>query len=240
MPELNDELLDDAWDENSEKSGEKSDKGKENDGDDGDKEKIKVGEKEIPVDELVGLVARGEEYSVLKKKYPSIEFGGLADDYTKKAQRLSDLEKIEKDKKEKEGKKNVSEKEELAKKQVLDILAPEFRKIVKEEIGSNSAVNKYEGTMEGLEKELDNKDGRPKFERKEIEKYMEEVGIANPKIAYEYKFREELIEWNKEHKKEGNIPFVESASGGGMKIPKPKKLESYEDAEKATEELLGR
>ena len=244
MPEKKDELDEKFWDENSEedplkKSKEEGEEGGE-EGGEGEKEKVKVGEKEIPVDELADLVAKGEDYGALQKKYPSIKFDGLAKDYTEKSSRLSELEKKDKVEVEEKKKTDTDQREDVAKKQVMGILGPEIKKIIKEEFEGFSAENSYEGMVKKLQKEFTGEDKKPKFEREEIEKYMEEVGIANPKIAYEYKFKDELREWEKENEKDEDkkIPFSEKLSGGGMHIPKPKKLETFEDAENASDELL--
>ena len=239
MPEK-DNLDEEFWDKKPEDPQKKSEEGEEgSEGGEGEKETVKVGEKDIPVSELADLVARGEEYGSLQKKYPSIKFDGLAKDYTEKSSRLSELEKKDKDEKEKLEKVGVNEREEAAKKQVMGILGPEIKKVIKEEFNTFSAEGSYENMVAKLQKDLTGEDEKPKFEREEIEKYMEEQGIANPKIAYEYKYRDELKEWDEKHPDKGkNIPFSEKISGGGMNIPKPKKLENFDDAEKATEELM--
>jgi len=47
-----------------------------------------------------------------------------------------------------------------------------------------------------LEKDFDGEDGRPKYERKEVEKFMRDKGVYNPEIAYENLFKTELLDWN--------------------------------------------
>lgn len=238
-----DELDEEFWDkspaEDPQKKSEKDEEGG-GEGGEGDKEKIKVGEKEIPVDKLADLVARGEEYSALQKEYPDIKFPELSKDYTQKSQRLKEIDDKEKEEIKKKEKTDVETREEVAKKQVMEMLTPEIKKIIKGEFEGFSAESGYEKLVAKLQSEFDGEDKRPQFKRDEMEKYMEEQGIANPKIAYEYKFKDELKEWEKENeeKNEKKIPFSEKLSGGGMNIPKPKKLETFEDAENASDELM--
>lgn len=219
----------------------KSEEGEEG-GEEGNEDKtVKVGDKEIPEKDLAALIARGEAYNNLQEKYPSIKFEGLAKDYTEKSSRLSEFEKVKAEQDVESKKEQVTEAQEQAKKQVMGVLSPEIQKMIKDELSHFSAEGSYEQQMAELQKELvGGEDQKPKFEREEIEKYMKEEKIGNPKIAYEYKHREELKEWDKEHPEgnEKNVPYAEKLLGGGMNVPKPKKLENFEDAETATEELM--
>ena len=237
MPEK-DELDEEFWENPAEDPQKKSEEGEE--GGEGNKETVKVGDVDIPVEELADLVAKGKEYGSLQEKYKDIKFPDLAKDYTEKSSRLSQFEKDKTEKDKEKEKEKSNSQEEMAKKQVMGFLGPEIKKIIKEEYASFSAEDNYERVVAKLQKDFMGEDKRPKFDREEIEKYMEEQGIANPKIAYEYKYRDELMEWEKENPKdkEKNIPFSEKLSGGGMNVPKPKKLDNFEDAEKATEELM--
>ena len=42
----------------------------------------------------------------------------------------------------------------------------------------------------------DGSDGRPKYDNKEVEKYMREQGIAQPEVAYKTMHEKELLDWN--------------------------------------------
>lgn len=231
-----DETTEEFWDDISEDPQGKSNVGEESDDENAEGETVKVGDKDIPVNELADLVLKAEEYKGLQEKYPSIKFDGLAKDYTEKSSRLAEFErtKAELDK-EKENKK-VDESELRAKEQVMKILSPEIKSIIEESIKDYSTKNNYEKTMSELEKEFDGKEDKIKFDREKVEKFMKDKGIANPRIAFEYEHKEELKDYKSVE--ERNIPFSEKTSGSGMNIPKPKKLETFEDAEKATEEML--
>jgi hypothetical protein len=47
-----------------------------------------------------------------------------------------------------------------------------------------------------LESSLTGDDGRPKYERKEVEEFMRKKAIYDPETAYEKLYKEELLDWN--------------------------------------------
>lgn len=79
----------------------------------------------------------------------------------------------------------------------------------------------FDQEMKSLSKEFDGKDGRPKFEAKDIAKYAQEHGLtkASPNVVYKLKYSEELADWKVKKALEGNkanhVP-----KGGGKPSPK--------------------
>jgi len=232
-----DETKEEFWDKKPEDPQGESDDGDDSGDDENAEAKVvKVGDKEIPVSEMADLILKAEEYKGLQDKYPSIKFDGLAKDYTEKSSRLAEFEKTKAETEKESEKVKITEGEIAAKEQVMKVLAPEIEEIVKARLKDYSSESSYENVISQLSKEFDGEGDKIKFDREKTEKYMKDEGITNPRIAFEHANREVLKDYNKEPEK--NIPFSEKMSGGGMNVPKPKKLETWDDAEKATEEML--
>lgn len=231
-----DETEEEFWDKAPEDPQGKSDDGNDSEGEKSEGETVKVGEKEVPLNELAELISKADEYKNLQEKYPSIKFDGLAKDYTEKSSRLAEFEKVKK-KVDSENQIQETDKSEIeAKEQVMKILTPEIEGIIQERLKNYSKESSYEDVMSSLQKEFDGEGEKIKFDREKTEKFMKDEGITNPKIAFEYENRESLKDYKQEPEK--NIPFSEKISGSGMNVPIPKKLETFDDAEKATEEML--
>src|SRR3990167_1168917 len=91
-------------------------------------------------------------------------------------------------------------------------------------------------TFESLEKEIDGKDGRPKFDRKEIADYALKNGYdsLSPTAVYKLKNEKELIDWHIKQAQKGNR--APSVPEGGKKPSTPggddKKLSQMTDEER--------
>ena len=85
----------------------------------------------------------------------------------------------------------------------------------------------FENKMEALEKRYDGKDGRPKFNKKEILEWGDKNQIYNPEAAYEHKFRAELDKWKIEQATGGSTS-TKIAKGKGQRqgSPQGKELSS--------------
>lgn len=235
MPK-SDETPEEFWDKAPEDPQGKSDDDDSSDDEKAEGETVKVGDRDIPVKELAEMVLKADEYKNWQEKYPSMKLEGLAKDYTEKSSQLAEFKKAKADADKESEKVKVSESEIAAKEQVMKILSPEIEGIIKKRLEDHTSENNYESVMAQLQKEFDGEGEKIKFDREKTEKFMNAQGIANPRIAFEYENKEALKDYEKEPEK--NIPFSEKMSGGGMNVPKPKKLETFDDAEKATEEML--
>lgn len=235
MPK-SDETIEEFWNGEPEDPQGKSDDDNNSGDENIEGETVKVGDRDIPVKELAEMVLKADEYKGLQTKYPAIKYEDLAKDYTEKSSRLAEFEKAKAEADKESEKVKVSESEIAAKEQVMKILAPEIEGIIKDRLKDYSSENSYEDVMTQLQKEFDGEGEKIKFDREKTEKFMKDEGIQNPRIAFEYENKEALKDYEKEPEK--NIPFSEKMSSGGMNVPKPKKLETFNDAEKATEEML--
>lgn len=88
------------------------------------------------------------------------------------------------------------------------------------------AADKLLDSMEGLEKEIDGSDGRPKFVLDDVLGHIRETGIKDPLKAYKDKYETELDTWKERKlsgaKREGI--YSESGSSAGGKTPPPVKV----------------
>lgn len=89
----------------------------------------------------------------------------------------------------------VQEQKEQAK-AALKGLLEEMGYVSKDELRRREQDQALESDLRGLEKELDGKDGRPKFVRKDVIEYALKNGISNPKSAYELMNQPALINWH--------------------------------------------
>jgi len=84
-----------------------------------------------------------------------------------------------------------------------------------------------------LENSFTGDDGRPKYDRKEVEKYMRERAIYDPEAAYEQLYKTELLDWNiKQAQKEGKSAPPKSDSGTA------RGTEQKGDSDKLTREMI--
>lgn len=68
-----------------------------------------------------------------------------------------------------------------------------------------------------LETKFDGSDGRPKYDKREIEKFMRERAVYNPEIAYEQLYKKELLDFEikQAQKEKPATPDSQSPSGEG-------------------------
>jgi hypothetical protein len=64
-----------------------------------------------------------------------------------------------------------------------------------------------------LEKGFTGSDGRPKYDRAEIEVFMRTKGVYNPEIAYEQLYKSELFDWNLKQAQKNQPATPRSDSG---------------------------
>ncbi len=200
-------------------------------------EKIKVGEKEYSQDELNKFVGLGEMATELESKW-NTKLDRLYPEYTKKSQKLSELEDW-KTKQEEESTK--AEEEKLVQKSTEAELSPEEQaKLIKQELGKYGVVTKDDifkyiadfNQGQSILSDIDGivssakEDGKPVATRQEIVDYMDENGVKNPKIAYKLMFEDELKDWETKQigkiKKSGLV--TEEGSTAGSKSPAPVKV----------------
>lgn len=69
-----------------------------------------------------------------------------------------------------------------------------------------------------LGSEYDGSDGRPKYEKSKIERYMRDRGIFDPEVAYKAMNETELLDWHikKAGSGEKKRPYIEKPGGGGV------------------------
>jgi hypothetical protein len=101
--------------------------------------------------------------------------------------------------------------EVMAQKKVEEVMAQrEADQFVASEIGR-------------LSKEWDGKDGKPKFDPKEILPYAAKEGLL-PEDAFWKLKRPELLEWHSSQKPKPNAPVVAAPGGGSAPVASPKKV----------------
>ena len=66
-----------------------------------------------------------------------------------------------------------------------------------------------------LEGKFDGSDGRPKYDRKEVEKFMRDKAVYNPEIAYENLYKKELLEFEIKQAQEGKSATPDSQTPSG-------------------------
>ena len=64
-----------------------------------------------------------------------------------------------------------------------------------------------------LEQSFTGSDGRPKYDRREIERLMRDKGVYNPEIAYEQLYKAELFDWNLKQAQKNKPASPRSDSG---------------------------
>lgn len=110
-------------------------------------------------------------------------------------------------------------------------LTPEMEKAA-ESIGNlgfqnEDAVNKKIQQLEDrllletehgrLETSFDGSDGRPKYDRKVVEKFMREKAVYNPQIAYESLYKKELTDFDVKQAQDGKTATPDSQSPSGQR-----------------------
>jgi len=184
---------------------------------------IEIDGKKYTVDEAKELISKGE-------------------DYTQKTQTLSEQRKaFEKEKQESE-KAKMTEEERIqfeADQKHLDKLGVITKEKLEQQRKQDREDAALEKEIDKTETKYDGKDGRPKFNRKEVLKFAQENGIFNVDIAYKAKHFGALQDWaiKQAGKTKKGISPSKGASSGAT--PKPGQTpKSFEEAEAATDSVL--
>ena len=169
---------------------------------------LKVGDEELSADQVQELVAAGKTLKQIKEQYPDIDLQGMIPAFTKQSQLLKDPDKLIEFLKQKFPDKLPSEPSSGGNqqpdqvKQVLTWMKEQGFITVKEAQESFRAWyreiredEEYENRVQSLEKELNGKDGRPKFDRLVVLQHGKKKGIYDPKAAYNDLYGVELNEW---------------------------------------------
>ena len=68
-----------------------------------------------------------------------------------------------------------------------------------------------------LENSITGEDGRPKYERKEVEEFMRKKAVYDPETAYEKLYQQELLDWNIKQATEKKKPAPPKSDSGQAK-----------------------
>jgi hypothetical protein len=179
-------------------------------GEDKEPEKIKLGEEEYTQDELNELVSLGKIGKEAEEKFDT-KIDKVWPDYTKKSQRLKELEEQAKEWEEAKSQRisqkaeagedlTPEEQQEQLNRQIDELILknPGFSKKVSEIYFQQRQGEKLYEEGKKLEGEIDGSDGRPAFKSEEIFTHMAETGIKDAVKAYKDKFETELDRWKEE------------------------------------------
>lgn len=188
-------------------------------------------------DQLNELVKIGKMGKEADEKY-NTSIDKIWPDYTKKSQRLKELEnEIETIKSNTANRPALPENEEQAIKEARDaarklglvtddqfeqLLQNSFRKYFVQEMAAKEMID----TGRQLEKEYNGSDGRPKFKLEEMLSWMDENGVTDLNTAYKIRYEKELDAWKEQQigkNKKGGI-VTETASSAGNKKPEEVKV----------------
>ena len=197
-------------------------------------EKIKLGEKEYSQDELNKLVGLGEKAAELEDKW-NTKIDKLYPEYTKKSQKLSELEpklaeyeqKLQEriEQKQETGVQLTPEEQALQIKQELKKYDVVTKDDIYQFIANFDAVKELNRDIDGILNEAKDT-GKPVSTREDFLKYMDENGVKNPKAAYKLMFEDELKEWETKQVNSLKMPGLETerTSSAGGKEPAPVKV----------------
>lgn len=210
-------------------------------------QKIKLGDKEYTQEELNKYVGLGQTAEQYEKQY-NTKFDNAWKAYGKTTQELKEakakLEELQsKVQQPQQSQELTPEQVEVAKKQLNSLLGGEpitqgnFAKMYVAMREGEKLIDE----CEGLAKEIDGSDGRPKFDKDEIIGYMSETGIRKPLAAYKDKFEEQIKAWetNQLSASKPKDMFTQGV-GTGEKAPKEVRPRTEQDlARLLTESLYG-
>lgn len=171
-------------------------------------EKIKLGEEEYSQDELQTLVKLGKIGKEAEEKF-NTSLDKVWPDYSRKSNQLkeyetelTELRKLKEQQAElpQDEQQAIEEARKAAKK--LGIVLEDDLKnqvVTKEDFRQfyiqERAAERLLEEADKLEKEINGKDGRPKFNKLEVLEFMKETGHKNLMDAYEAKYKQETDEW---------------------------------------------
>lgn len=192
-------------------------------------EKIKLGDKEYTQDELSQLVGVAQKVTDLENQY-NTKLDKVWPAYGQSQNELKSVkEQMERLQNAANGNPDMdpeSVKQALdqarkiglvTKEDISEAMKQNFREFYKAERETDRLV----GDLEGLEKELDGTDGRPKFEKIAVLEYMRENGLKNPMTAYKVMYESQLDSWKTQEltKAKGQGMYTTTQSNTGNKVP---------------------
>lgn len=195
--------------------------------------KIKLGDREYSQDELSQLVGVAEKVSSLEKQYNTKldkvwpEFGrSQNENRTLKEQ----LERVQAQARGNQDLDPDTARQALEQARKLGLVTKEdfkqfmtenFRDLYRVERETDSLL----GDLDGLEREIDGKDGRPKFDKIAVLEHMRENGFKSPMKAYKDMYEEQLDQW-KAQKLSAKAPgvYTTTQSTQGSKQPQDVKI----------------
>lgn len=228
---------------------------KENNMDNQDPQTIKVGEKEYSPEQLQQLVQLGEIGREMEEKwntkidrvYP--EFSKAKNDLKTMEEEVTRLRTPAPQAPAADDGMGLSE-DDIAKARkearkigiVTDDAFDEFMgNKFREYFVRERAIEKTMENLDRLEGEISGEDGRPKFVKEDILRFMQETGVNNPEQAYKLKHEKEIDAWRSKQimdaKREG--VYSESASSAGGKTPPAVKVTRDNLSSLVSEQLSG-
>lgn len=160
-------------------------------------------------------------------------------DYTKKSQRLSELEKAAPPKKEEE----FDPEDEKVADQLYSIIKKKHGLLTREEVEESKQLEDIDRTFKSLEKTYKGEDGLPKFNTGKVLQYMKDNGYP-PNLAedaFKKMNEKEFLAYaiKKANESKGGYN-TETTKGAAKKVGKEKELNSKEDVENFVLEELQR
>ena len=206
---------------------------------------IKLGEKEYSQDELNRLVELGNIAEEAEKKY-NTKIDRVWPEYGRTQTRVKELEQqLEEARKPKiqlpaNEEQAIREAKDAARKLGLvtnddfnDYMNKSFKDMYRQEREAERLLD----DVKGLEKEMDGKDGRPRFDAEAVLSHMAQTGINDPNKAYKDMYEKELDAWKM--KQFGRKPGMTTATGGAAaKAPAFKKPTNEEELNRMVAEML--
>lgn len=205
-------------------------------------EKVVINGREFDASQASELIGLGEKTREYETKY-NTKFDSVYPAYTKATQDLkqrnTDLEAARQQLAQYEQKKDAGTETALDVKQAQEaarklnivlkddlekegyVRKSDLEKFLEERDSQKASVNQVLETAEKLEKEIDGKDGRPRFIKKHVLAYASAYGLSDLKAAYEDMYKESLDEWGKAQIDSKRQPGLKTLSGS-KKTPEPK------------------
>ena len=172
---------------------------------------FKIDDKEYTAEELKGFVEDAKNY---KQLHP---------EYTRATQELARLKEAEE--KIKEDSNSTEEDKELAnvRKEAFELLKPDIEKMLETVISQREKDSTQKSEMIALEKELDGKDGRPKFVMADVAKFAIDNNLGGkPMDIYEIMHKEELKDFYRKEGAQGKSKTFSEKTSKGVHLPKGK------------------
>lgn len=182
------------------------------------------------------------------------EYGKLIPEFTRRSQRLKELEKTEEEAKsrvEKKAHEAVAESDMLknmdpeVRAAIVKVVEPVIQKAVgglKEESTQREKDKAFQAELSSLEGKYPGGDGKPKFERSKVLAKMRESDNRdfNPETIYEKLYRKELFDHEVKQalKKQKGGSQLETTGGEGAGKPKSKTPKTFAEAAKAAKSRI--